>query len=401
MGDGRDLRVLTVLTAYPPSIGGVQLHAQQLCDRLAADGVPVHVATAWRRERRDWLRGTTVRIPRPAPVEHQPSGVAVHQLSLSPGRRALSAGPALAYYPTVTRERRAGPALHRAGVRAIVDAAAPTVAHLHRIGREVLYEAFVRELDRRGVPWVLTPHHHPHWVRRRDAWWWDLYRRAHRVLVLSDVEGEQLVAGGVDPARVVRTVNGPIEVPLAPVPERHDRRVLYLGQVRRYKGIEVVVAAVEQLREAGEDVELHVVGPWVERLPRLRRRLEASPHVVVHGAVDRATKQRLLEDATVMCLPSSQESLGMVHLETWAVGRPVVGADIPPVRELFERTGGGLAVPRTPEAVAAALRRLLGDPDLRRRLATAGHAAVRDEYNWDTSVARTRRVYEELVGGRT
>ncbi len=399
MGDAT-VRLLTVLTAYPPSIGGVQLHAQQICDLMATAGIPVHVATAWRRERRDWLRGTTVRIPASAPVEVMPTGVTVHQLSLTPTRRALSAGPALAYYPTMTHVRGPLSTVYRAAVRQVVDAARPTVGHLHRIGREGLYEAFVAEFERRGIPWVLTPHHHPHWVRRRDRWWWDLYRRADRVFVLSDAEASQLADGGVSPDRIVRTVNGPIEVRPHLVPERSTRRVLYLGQVRRYKGIEVVVDAVDRLHAAGEDVVLDVVGPWVERLPRLRRRLEASAHVVVHGAVDAATKRRLLEESTIMCLPSSQESLGMVYLETWAVGRPVVGADIPPVRELFERTGGGLAVERTPQAVADALRRLLHDADLRRRLAEAGHAAVHDEYNWETAASRTRAVYDELVGAR-
>ena len=392
-------RLLHVISAYPPSRGGAQVHAQMLARQQVAEGDHVHVATIWRSTRKDWLRGTTVGAPAPAAAITEPDGVTVHQCGFERGARRAALLPALTYYPAMRTSAPHLTKLYRAQAEAVIDAARPDVAHFSRIGREGFYQSFADVLAERGIPWVLTPNHHPHWVRRRDRWWWDLYRTAGAVLVFSESEAAAVAAGGVDAERIVRTVVGPVGVdPSDAVPPPADASVLFLGQVRAYKGLAALAEAIRIVRREGTDVTLDVVGPWVDPMPSLRRRLEGEPHVRVHGSLDDEAKRRMLTAAAVVCVPSTEEALGGVHLEAWAARRPTIGADIAPVRELFEATGGGLAVPPDPDGVAAGLRRVLGDPGFARRLADAGHEAVRTRFNWTVAAHRARDAYRIASG---
>ena len=393
-------RVLHVISAYPPSRGGAQVHAQELARRQHADGLSVHVATVWRTTRKDWLRGTTVRAPEPAPPELGPDGVTVHPCGLPSSARRAALLPALSYYAAMHAAAPELTRLYRSQAEAVIDAARPDVGHLSRIGREGFYQAFADVLTERGIPWVLTPNHHPHWVRRRDRWWWDLYRAAGAVLVLSGSEASAVAAGGVDPDRIVRTVVGPVGVrPSEARPAPAGAGVVFLGQVRAYKGLAALAEATRILRAEGLDVTLDVVGPWVDPQRPLRRRLEREAHVRIHGPLDDDAKRRVLEAAQVLCVPSTEEALGGVHLEAWAARRPSIGADIPPVRELFEHAGGGLVVTPDPPGIATGLRRILTDPDLARRLAEAGHRAVEQRFNWSVAARQASAAYE--IAART
>lgn len=392
------MRVLSTITAYPPSTGGAQIHAHQLHLALRARATDVAVATAWRETRTDWALGTTLRSPGPRP-DGELDGVTVSHLGLTAGERAR-AGLALAAYPTAMRAL--APTLTDAYDRAaeeVLDRHQPDVLHLSRVGREWLYQAVVRAGRRRGVPYVLTPNHHPHWTKPWHWWWWELYRRAAVVLVLSDHEGEALVAGGVDPDRIVRTVVAPVGDPpaAAPPPEEGPPTIAFLGQIRHYKGLDVLADAVDLLRADLSDLRLDVVGPWLDAPDELRARLEADARTTVRGSVDEPTKWAALRAATLLCVPSEGEALGGVYLEAWRVGRPAVGADIPAVRELFARTGGGVVTERDPRTLADVLRRLLGDPQRRAEMAAAGRRALDEEYNWGVAAERAQEAYRRAL----
>lgn len=385
------MRILNVITAYPPSPGGAQLHAHELNRSLRARGHHVEVATMWRTPRKDWLRGTTLSAPRAA-GSSEVDGVRVHQIELRPSDRAVVSLAAAVYYGAMHAAARSLTSGYLASARAIVEAARPDVLHLSRIGREGLYEAFVVAAREQGVPYVLTPNHHPHWDRRRDWWWWRLYRGAGAVLVLSEVERRALVAGGVAPDRILRTVVGTVGSP-PPGDGPNDGGVVFLGQVKSFKGLGVTFDAVRQLRASRPELGLDVVGPWFDHPTGLRERLDADRRTTVHDAVPDDRKWELLRAARVLCVPSTEEALGGVYLEAWQAGLASVGADIPPVRELFERTGGGIAVPPTVDDVAAAVGRLLDDEETRARCVAHGQRALREEYNWDVAADRALDAY--------
>lgn len=220
------------------------------------------------------------------------------------------------------------------------------------------------------------------------------------MLVLSDHEANAVAQIGVPRDRIIRTVVGIVGGPadgtrMGPAVDDRQPVVLFLGQVKTYKGVDrLYEAMVKHVWPNHAAARLVVVGPWVDRLDRLRRRLEADPRVDVLGPVNEATKWSQLRRATVLCMPSTEEALGGVYLEAWSVGCPTIGADIPPVRELFERARTGLVVAPEPPAIGRALTALLSDPDRCEALGAAGRAAVREEYNWDVAAQRATAAYE-------
>lgn len=397
------MRVLSVISAYPSSIGGAQLHAHELNQALQRRGTEVTVATLWRESRTDWLRGSTVAAPLPQPVSDL-DGIPVEIVGLPPRERRAAALPALTYYPSMRRTRPRLTRLFRQQAELAVERHRPEVAHLSRIGREWWYQAFIEVLAARGVPFVLTPNHHAHWgTRTRDWWWNEIYRAADAVLVLSDHEADAVARIGVPRDRIIRTVVGVVGGPAqgASTERAADDRhpvVLFLGQIKTYKGVDrLYEAMVEHVWPDHAAARLVVVGPWVDRLHRLRRRLEADPRVDVLGPVDEATKWSQLRRATVLCMPSTEEALGGVYVEAWSVGCPAIGADIPPVRELFERARTGLVVAPEPPAIGRALTALLADSDRIKALGAAGAAAVDEEYNWDIAAQRATAAYERAL----
>jgi glycosyltransferase involved in cell wall biosynthesis len=96
-------------------------------------------------------------------------------------------------------------------------------------------------------------------------------------------------------------------------------------------------------------------------------------------------------------MPSPYESLSVIVLEAWAMGRAVLVNGACRVLEgQCVRSGAGLFY-RGYSEFADALRMLLGDPALRDRLATAGRAYVAREYAWDVVEERTQRFLEEIT----
>jgi glycosyltransferase involved in cell wall biosynthesis len=224
----------------------------------------------------------------------------------------------------------------------------------------------------------------------RPVWHWPMQaiaaRRAARVICCSDsvaaaarrrsfVSAEKLmvIPNAVDAADVAE----------APKPLIGGRlRVGFLGRLDPVKRLELLIDAVAEL----PDAELHVHGDGPER-----RRLEAraaGQRVIFHGFTDRAAA---LANIDVLALTSRWEGMPMVLVEAMAAGVPVVGVDVPGVRDVIRHDANGLLT--SPENLAATLARLR-DPTTRARLAAAALAEVRERYLWPAIL----RQYRQALG---
>src|SRR5439155_14775107 len=114
---------------------------------------------------------------------------------------------------------------------------------------------------------------------------------------------------------------------------------------------------------------------------------------------DHASKVAFLQSLDVLSVPTTyHEPKGLYVLEAWANGVPVVQPTHGSFPELIEATGGGLHVePNNPDALAAALRRMMDQPDERRRLGRLGHDAVHQRFDAATMARETVRVYERYL----
>lgn len=168
-------------------------------------------------------------------------------------------------------------------------------------------------------------------------------------------------------------------------------RFLYVGRLKRYKGLETAVRAVAEVRRRGCPIRLDVAGDGGdrERLAGLVRRLKLAEAVSFWGFVPESSKRTLLRQAWAVVLPSAKEGWGISNIEAAACGTPAVAADSPGLRESVRHEETGLLVPYGDvEALASALERLARHPDQVTRLG-AGARRFAESFSWDRAAADT------------
>jgi len=388
-------------TAYPPSVGGVQGYLWELCAGL--QNFEAEVITLWRAHRTDWLLGTTLRLPQ---TDRTVQSDGVQTLGWSRASRARMLPWVMAYYALVPLAARRIAAEMTSQLEQAIESQ-PVLVHNHRIGREFLAIASLAVARRRGLPFVLTPYHHPRWHGYRYSAWTGVYRAADAVLTLTQAEAGELQRLGVAPERL-HVIGGAADEPLPADAARFRARigstggplVVFAGQLYRYKGVPLLVAAGEALRARGVEVELAFLGPET-RFSRSFFSRHRRPWIHVLGRVDNQTKWDAIEAATVVCVPSEQESFGRIYVEAWSKGKPVVATRIPAVSEVVTDGESGLLIdPGSVDQLARALERLVGDPALSERLGKRGRSEVASRFNWPAVVRRVESVYEALLAAR-
>jgi glycosyltransferase involved in cell wall biosynthesis len=395
------MRICYTLTAYPPSIGGAQLHFHALA-RALSPAHDVQVIAQWRNNRTDWLLGTTLLAPwNPRP--YQVDCISVTPVHLSMRDRALLAPLAAAYYPL---KDFALPGIARVLARRLREVcSAPDVIHNGRIGREGLSVASLQLAREMGVPFVFTPFHHPRWVGWFYRAYIRLYREADAVIALTEAEKATLVSLGVAEERIHITGMSAIlsqRYDADGFRARHGIRgpiVLFIGQKYPYKNYEAMLAAAPLVWARWPDVRFVFVGPPT---PHSRRvfAAQSDPRILELGAVGLEEKTSALAACDVFCMPSSQESFGGVFVEAWLMNKPVIGGDIPAVREVITDGEDGFLVSADPALIADRIITLLNDASLARRMAEAGRRKALERYTWDRLAAKTLAVYERLLRGR-
>jgi glycosyltransferase involved in cell wall biosynthesis len=163
--------------------------------------------------------------------------------------------------------------------------------------------------------------------------------------------------------------------------------LLFVGRLRQYKRLDLVVKALPAVVAAGHDVELIVAGEGDQEsmLRSQARRLGVEHRVRFLGFVDEEEKVDLLGRVWLHVLTSSKEGWGITNLEAAASGTPTVASDSPGLRESVVHGETGLLVPHGDvPALAEAIASLLGDPARRAELgARARRFAQR--YSWEAS----------------
>jgi glycosyltransferase involved in cell wall biosynthesis len=172
-----------------------------------------------------------------------------------------------------------------------------------------------------------------------------------------------------------------------------------IGRLCDVKGQKELIQALADVPTArvvlvGADVEQN--GDFRQELERTAERLGVRDRVVFTGP--REDARDVLAEVDVVALPSWTEGLPLVVLEAMAQRRPVVATPVGGTPEVVvDGETGVLVPPRDPGALAAALRRLLDDADLRRRMGDAGYERVREHFSEETMARRVLAVYDKVL----
>ncbi|MFQ5461016.1 MAG: glycosyltransferase [Phycisphaerae bacterium] len=207
----------------------------------------------------------------------------------------------------------------------------------------------------------------------------------------------RLVRGGIDPKRCTapRTPNAAL-LPAAGLPQ-NARTILWVGRLDVVKGLDVLLKALERLRQR-VDAHLLLAGEGAYRVPleRLAATLRLTDQVHFLGV--RSDVTALLRSTEVFAFPSRTEGLPNALLEAMACGCSIVTTDVPGCRDLITHERTGLLVPfDDPDLLSQALLRLFTDAALRTRLGTNAQHEVATRWRFDQTLESYETLYREAM----
>jgi glycosyltransferase involved in cell wall biosynthesis len=174
------------------------------------------------------------------------------------------------------------------------------------------------------------------------------------------------------------------------------KEVLFVGQLKDYKGVSFLIEAIAKLRRNGTNVALSIAGdgPSYDRLKATAEALGIGDHVRFLGNVGNSDVADLYASCDLVVLPSisRREAFGLVQLEASAAGRAVVASDIPGVSDVTKMIGGYLAKPSDADSLALQIGRALGvkhDPEKLKEAAAS--------MSWDKVTIEYEELFQTLL----
>jgi glycosyltransferase involved in cell wall biosynthesis len=162
--------------------------------------------------------------------------------------------------------------------------------------------------------------------------------------------------------------------------------VLFLGRRDESKGYPALLKAWSEVISRNPAAVLVLSGPGGFGYEALREALPADSFRDL-GIADEETKARALSSCNVFCLPSAQESFGIVFAEAFSYGKPVVCGPAPASREWIENGLTGLHVDQNPRKISGAILELLADPHRAAAMGAAGRNFQQTHLSWDKTLA--------------
>jgi len=221
--------------------------------------------------------------------------------------------------------------------------------------------------------------------------------------VISESTADDMVARGL-PRNQVSVIHCGIDRSTffpSPAAPKYDRpTILYLGRIKKYKGIQHLILAFKKVKSQVPDARLMVVGAgdYLPSLQSLTRSLELTMDIEFTGFVPVADKVERLRRSHVCVLPSIREGWGLTNIEANAVGTTVVAANSPGLRDSVRHgeTGFLYEYGNTGE-LAGRLIEVLTNEELRKRLESGGLAWA-EKFSWDDAARKFEKLLGEIKG---
>lgn len=177
---------------------------------------------------------------------------------------------------------------------------------------------------------------------------------------------------------------------------RQPPRIIHVGRFWEQKNHPCMVRAVKILKDQGRKVNLQFFGEGslMEQTRQLARELNVEDCLLFPGVTDQVFRH--MHEADLFILPSKWEGMPMTIIEAMGTGLPVIASDVGGVRDMISPEHNGILIPAEPEALAAAISRLLDSQELREALGeNARLEAVR--FSGETMAKRYLALYETRV----
>lgn len=180
------------------------------------------------------------------------------------------------------------------------------------------------------------------------------------------------------------------------------RNVLFMGRLGVRKGTFDLIEAIKRLdKDIPADVKFYLCGDMGENEVCQKVKGLGIEHRIAHvGWIDGEQKREFMSKSMINCLPSYNEGLPMTILETMAAGIPNISTNIASIPEvLFDGENGYLITPGDVDALVDRLRKLINEPDLRKKFSEASYALVTRDFSLASNIEKLKELYESLLTG--
>lgn len=230
---------------------------------------------------------------------------------------------------------------------------------------------------------------HPDWIDREQ----EIYRHARHLFVMSEHVRQSLIDQyALDPDRIT-SIGAGSNVDMDPIAADNNgyanKTILFVGIDWERKGGPNLLAAFERVVAEEPEARLVIVGcePAV-----------SHPRIEVVGRVSREDVKTRMSQASIFCLPTRIEPFGIVVVEAFHHGLPVVATRLGALPDLVEEGKTGYLVqPDNSAALAGALLKLVRDPEQCRRFGEQGRAFAQAHYTWDAVGQKLRDGIEQSL----
>jgi glycosyltransferase involved in cell wall biosynthesis len=217
---------------------------------------------------------------------------------------------------------------------------------------------------------------------------------------ISESTADDLVARGIPREQIAVIYPGIDTAHFTPAPERRDSTPLfvYLGRLKRYKGVDVVLRAFAALRHPTARLLIAGSGDHRAELERLAASLDLGDRARFLGFIPEHEKLALLQRAWALLFASPKEGWGITNLEAAACGTPVIASDSPGLRESVRHGETGFLVPHGDVSAMVTRMQELAESATRVASFAASARAFAERFSWDAAARQTETHLRAIVG---
>ncbi len=386
------MKILHIIQRYPPSIGGSETWCQGISRYLAEQGHSVTVLTLKvYKEEEFWfdppVDGCLLRFGR---LEYD------GKVKIIRCKRTRIHPLIFGFFKLLDRLFKiylCGPHSIEMYLRMEKEVKETDIVHLHTIPYpHNLGGFFMAKLFRKKV--VITPHFHigHHQYERKIIFW--LMKKCDAVFAVSIFEKEYLISKGLNKNKVFVAYNAINPEEYKPEDLGNFKRelfekyeikndtkiIIFVGRKIEYKGIKTLIEAVGILRRE-MPIKLFLVGPnfsWFQEYYSTLSETEKKD-IIDFGVVSHQEKVNLLHLSNLLVLPSKFEAFGIVFLEAWICGLPVIGSDMGVLPKIIDK-GGLVFKYGDVEDLKEKIKILLSNQRLYKEMARYGREKVVNDY---------------------